>query len=187
MREMGVTGIRLTHYQHGQPIHDLADRDGLVVWDEMPLVSQWTMGENLQPTDALRENARQQLRELIAQDFNHPSVVTWSIANEVDIGRSIPGFVGNAKAGTPDPLHLLKELNALAHELDPSRPTTLATCCEARNNGPNAAVPNTGDVTDLSGANRYYGWYYDKPADLEMRREVFAMSHGSSRGKYRGI
>ncbi|AFL86734.1 beta-galactosidase/beta-glucuronidase [Terriglobus roseus DSM 18391] len=167
MREMGVTGIRLTHYQHGQPIHDLADRDGLVVWDEMPLVSQWTMGENLQPTDALRENARQQLRELIAQDFNHPSVVTWSIANEVDFGRSIPGFVGSAKAGTPDPVPLLRELNQLAHELDPSRPTTLATCCEARDYGPNAAIPITGAVTDLSGANRYYGWYYDKPADLD--------------------
>jgi beta-galactosidase len=50
MREMGVTGIRLTHYQHGQPIHDLADRDGLVLWDEIPLVSQWTLGESLQPT-----------------------------------------------------------------------------------------------------------------------------------------
>ena len=49
MREMGVTGIRLTHYQHGQPIHDLADRDGLVLWDEIPLVSQWTLGESLQP------------------------------------------------------------------------------------------------------------------------------------------
>ena len=52
MREMGVTGIRLTHYQHGQPIHDLADRDGLVLWDEIPLVSQWTLGESLQPTDS---------------------------------------------------------------------------------------------------------------------------------------
>jgi beta-galactosidase len=59
MREMGVTGMRLTHYQHGQPIHDLADRDGLVVWDEIPLVSQWTLGESLEPTPALRENDRQ--------------------------------------------------------------------------------------------------------------------------------
>jgi beta-galactosidase len=62
---------------------------------------------------------------------------------------------------------LLKELNQLAHELDPSRPTTLATCCEGRSNGPGAAVPITAAVTDLSGANRYYGWYYDKPSDLD--------------------
>ena len=166
MREMGVTGIRLTHYQHGQPIHDLADRDGLVLWDEIPLVSQWTLGENTLPTEALRENARQQLRELIAQDFNHPSVVTWSIGNEIDFGNSMPAFLGNKTGAAPDPLPLLRELNQLAHELDPSRPTTLATCCEARGSGPNTEVPITATVTDLSGANRYFGWYYDKPSDL---------------------
>jgi beta-galactosidase len=166
MREMGVTGIRLTHYQHGQPIHDLADRDGLVVWDEMPLVSQWTLGERLQPTEALRENARQQLRELIAQDFNHPSVVTWSIGNEIDFGNSIPAFVGNKTGAIPDPMPLLKELNQLAHELDPGRPTTLATCCEGIRYAPHTVVPITASVTDLSGANRYFGWYYDKPSDL---------------------
>ena len=166
MREMGVTGVRLTHYQHGQPIHDLADRDGLVLWDEIPLVSQWTLGESLQPTEALRENARQQLRELIAQDFNHPSVITWSIGNEIDFGNSIPAFVGNKTGAIPDPLPLLKELNQLAHELDPSRPTTLATCCEGIRYAPDTVVPITGSVTDLSGANRYFGWYYGTPSDL---------------------
>ena len=166
MREMGVTGIRLTHYQHGQPIHDLADRDGLVVWDEIPLVSQWTLGGSLQPTPELRENARQQLQELIAQDFNHPSVVTWSIGNEIDFGNTIPLYVGNKNGAVPDPLPFLKELNQLAHELDPSRPTTLATCCEGRLFAPDMAVPITAAVTDLSGANRYFGWYYDKPSDL---------------------
>jgi beta-galactosidase len=165
-REMGVTGIRLTHYQHGQPIHDLADHDGLVLWDEIPLVSQWTLGENLQPTDALRENARQQLREQIAQNYNHPAVITWSIGNEIDFGNSMPGFVGSKRGAGPNPLPLLKELNELAHELDPDRPTTLATCCEARGSGPNTTVPITAAVTDLSGANRYFGWYYDKPSDL---------------------
>jgi beta-galactosidase len=165
MREMGVTGIRLTHYQHGQPIHDLADRNGLVLWDEIPLVSQWTLGESLEPTLALRENARQQLRELIAQDYNHPSVITWSIGNEIDFGNSIPAFVGNKSGAVPDPLPLLKELNQLAHELDPGRPTTLATCCEGIRYAPDTVVPITASVTDLSGANRYFGWYYGKPSD----------------------
>lgn len=166
MREMGVTGIRLTHYQHGQPIHDLADRDGLVVWDEIPLVSQWTLGESLEPTAALRENARQQLREMIAQDYNHPSVITWSIGNEIDFGNSIPAFVGNKSGAIPDPLPLLKELNQLAHELDPDRSTTLATCCEGIRYAPDTVVPITASVTDMSGANRYFGWYYGKPSDL---------------------
>jgi beta-galactosidase len=175
MREMGVTGIRLTHYQHGQPIHDLADRDGLVVWDEIPLVSQWTLGESLKPTPALRENARQQLRELIAQDFNHPSVITWSIGNEIDFGNSIPAFVGNKSGALPDPLPLLKELNQLAHELDPDRPTTLATCCEGIRYAPDTVVPITASVTDMSGANRYFGWYYGKPSDLGAN--LYALHH----------
>lgn len=171
MREMGVTGVRPPHYQHGQPIHDEADHNGLVVWDEIPLVSQWTLGENLQPTAGLRANAQQQLHEMIAQDYNHPSVVTWSIGNEIDFGNSIPAFVGNKSGALPDPIPLLRELNKLAHELDPSRPTTLATCCEARY-GPKEGIPVTGAVTDMSGANRYFGWYYDRPEDLGPHLDV---------------
>ncbi len=72
----------------------------------------------------------------------------------------------NNGGALPDPLPLLKELNQLAHNLDPTRPTTLATCCEQHALAPGATVPITGAVTDLSGANRYFGWYYDKPSDL---------------------
>lgn len=171
MREMGVTGVRLTHYQHGQPIHDLADRAGLVLWDEIPLVSAWTLGGAKEATAALRANAEQQMHEEIAQDFNHPSVVTWSIGNEVDFGNTLQAYVGTRdasgnRAAAPDPLPLLRDLNAEAHTLDPSRPTTLATCCEGRLFAPNTEVPITASVTDLSGANRYFGWYYGKPSDF---------------------
>ena len=83
-------------------------------------------------------------------------------------GNSIPAFVGNKTGAIPDPLPLLKELNQLAHELDPSRPTTLATCCEGIRYAPDTVVPITGSVTDLSGANRYFGWYYGTPSDLAL-------------------
>ncbi|MEI5688531.1 glycoside hydrolase family 2 TIM barrel-domain containing protein [Sphingomonas kyungheensis] len=165
MREMGVNTIRLTHYQHGQTIHDLADRYGLIVWDEIPLVSKWTLGNDLVATDALRADARQQLRELILQNANHASVVSWGIANEVDFGKSIPAFITTRDGAAPDPLPLLRELDALAKAEDPSRATALATCCE-RNIGPTSDVPITAVAADLGGANRYFGWYYGKPADL---------------------
>ncbi len=74
--------------------------------------------------------------------------------------------MGNKTGAVPDPLPLLKELNQLAHELDPGRPTTLATCCERIRYAPDTVVPITASVTDLSGANRYFGWYYDTPSDL---------------------
>ncbi len=165
MREMGVNTIRLTHYQHGQVIHDLADRYGMVLWDEIPLVSKWTQGEAMSAAPALRDDARQQLRELIRQNGNHASVFSWGIANEVDFGTSIPAFI-TAKSGiAPDPIPLLHELDALAKAEDPSRATALATCCE-RDLGPKSDVPITATAADLGGANRYFGWYYGAPGDL---------------------
>jgi beta-galactosidase len=165
-REMGANTIRLTHYQHGQVIHDLADRHGLIVWDEIPLVTTWTLGGAKQPTEGLVKNARQQLRELIRQNYNHPSVAVWGIANEVDFGNSLRAFTGGGPGDPPDPLPLLESLNALAKAEDPSRPTVQANCCEGRLFAADAAVPIVAPVTDLSGANRYFGWYYGQVGDL---------------------
>jgi len=173
IREMGANTIRLTHYQHGPTIHELADRHGLVLWDELPLVSAWTVAPGqMEPTPGLVANARQQLQELIRQNFNHPSVAAWSIANEVDFGSSLPAFLTGGAAGPPpDPLPLLRELNALAKAEDPSRPTTLATCCEGRPVR-GGEPPITAAVTDLSGANRYFGWYYGAPEELDAHLDL---------------
>ncbi|NOW48875.1 beta-galactosidase [Novosphingobium sp. SG751A] len=167
MREMGVNSIRLTHYQHGQMIHDLADRYGFVLWDEVPLVSAWTLAGKLEPEAALVANARQQLSELIHQNYNHAATAIWSIANEVDFGNSLPAFIrGGTDGKTPDPMPLLHELQALAKAQDPSRPTALATCCEGRLFGADVAIPETAAAADLGGANRYFGWYFGKEQDL---------------------
>lgn len=166
IREMGANSIRLTHYQHGPVIHELADRYGLILWDEIPLVSVWTLGfTQKEASPELLANARQQLRELIRQNFNHPSVAVWGIANEVDFGASLPGFL-TGNQGTPDPLPLLRELNALAKAEDPTRPTTQANCCEGRLFAGDVDIPIVAPVTDLSGVNRYFGWYYGAPAEL---------------------
>jgi beta-galactosidase len=167
LRELGANTIRLTHYQHGQVIHDLADKYGFVLWDEIPLVSAWTTGGALEPTQGLIDNARQQLKELIRQNYNHASVATWGIANEVDFGNSFPAFLTGYKDGkAPDPMPLLKQLNDLAHQEDPSRPTALATCCEGRVFAAGVDVPTTAEAADLGGANRYFGWYFGATGDL---------------------
>lgn len=167
MQEMGVNSIRLTHYQHGSTIHDIADRTGMILWDEIPLVSAWTVGDSLEASEVLRANARQQMLEMIRQNQNHPSVAIWGIANEVDFGNSLPIFVAGRKDGKlADPLPLLTELNTLAKATDPSRPTSLATCCEGRLFASNVTVPVVAQVADLGGANRYFGWYFGKADDL---------------------
>lgn len=167
LREMGANTIRLTHYQHGQDVHDLADRAGMVVWDEIPLVSVWTLGGSKVPDPALVANAKSQLTELVRQNQNHAASAIWSIANEVDFGNSIPSFMfGGADGREVDPMPLLNELQKTAKALDPSRPTALATCCEARAFGNDIEIPTTAVAADLGGANRYFGWYFGKPGDL---------------------
>lgn len=167
LREMGANTIRLTHYQHGQDVHDLADRAGMVVWDEIPLVSVWTLGGKKVADPALVENAKSQLTELVRQNQNHAASAIWSIANEVDFGNSLPAFLfGGADGREVDPLPLLNELQKTAKALDPSRPTALATCCEARAFGDDVEIPTTAVAADLGGANRYFGWYFGKPGDL---------------------
>lgn len=167
IREMGANSIRLTHYQHGRTVHELADRYGLILWDEIPLVTLWTLARGqMEATPGLRANARQQLQELIRQNYNHPSVAVWGIANEVDFGASLPGFLTGDLGVPPDPLPLLRELSALAKAEDPTRPTVQANCCEGRLFAGDVEVPIVAPAADLSGVNRYFGWYYGGPADL---------------------
>lgn len=167
IREMGANSIRLTHYQHGTDVHEIADREGIVVWDEIPLVSMWTLGGKREPDPALVANARQQLSELIRQNFNHAASAIWGLANEVDFGNSLPAFLtGGADGKEIDPMPLLNELQVLAKQEDPSRQTALATCCEGRLFAPNVAIPVTAPAADLGGANRYFGWYFGEGADL---------------------
>ncbi|MDE1148704.1 MAG: glycoside hydrolase family 2 TIM barrel-domain containing protein [Azospirillaceae bacterium] len=163
MLDMGVNALRLAHYQHDQAIYDLADRDGVVVWAEIPLVNrtapETAEGDKGVTTPAFTANAESQLRELVKQNYNHPSVVTWSIGNEVNL-------MAASGHGVSDARPLLTDLNNLAYTLDHTRPTTMADCCEPRPDQPRPGVDVVAGITDLLGYNRYQGWYYEKPEDL---------------------
>ena len=160
IEDLGANTIRMAHYQHAQDWFDLADSAGMVVWAEIPFVNKLSFG-NSPASPALVANARQQLVELIRQNYNHPSVVTWSIGNETNIDLA-SGRLG-PKA---DPRPLLDELRAVADSEDPGRPTVIADCCEDTGNGKAVDLPSLADHSDLMGYNRYFGWYYGKTADL---------------------
>lgn len=139
LREMGSTGVRLVHFQHPQASYDEADGLGLAAWTEIGINSE------IEDTPEFRANAAQQMRELIAQAYNHPSVVLWGIGNEV-------------YADEPKVARVLRELHDVARQADPSRPTVYAHCCQADDH-PKATV------TDVIGFNRYFGWYPDQSGD----------------------
>ena len=133
LQELGVTGLRLVHFQHPARVYERADELGFVLWTEVPLNAA------LHDSPAFRDNLAQQLRELVRQNRNHPSVAIWGLGNEV--------YQVDATSRA-----LLGELHALAKQEDPSRLTAYAHCCAA-DDDPLALR------TDLTGYNRYYGWY----------------------------
>jgi beta-galactosidase len=140
LRELGVTGLRLVHYQHPQRAYELADELGFVLWTEIPLNAAMTESE------AFRANLAQQLRELVRQNAHHASVAIWGLGNEVY--RSDEPIVA-----------LLAEMHRLAKQEDPQRLTAYAHCC-APDDHPMALQ------ADLTGYNRYWGWYDGQTTDL---------------------
>jgi beta-galactosidase len=150
--------VRLAHYQHDQYSYELADALGFVVWAEIPLVNKVSFDGSSASPD-LAANARQQLTELIRQNYNHPSIAVWSIANEIDL-------TATQIKGPSKPAALLKSLNLLAKQEDPGRFTTFADCCEVGIT-PRAGAAITGvvprdaivGIADTVGYNRYFGWY----------------------------
>jgi beta-galactosidase len=158
MREMGLNSIRETHYQQAQGFTDAADRTGMLVWAELGFVKRSAFGADL-PRAATVANARLQLTELIRQNYNHPSIFTWSVGNEVDLAAY------QNRAGPPArSLDMLKDLAALAGVLDPSRPSAYADCCETYRRRADAQWLS--GVTGIMGYNRYLGWYGKLPSDL---------------------
>jgi beta-galactosidase len=149
--EMGCTGIRLAHYQHAQEFYDLCDRGGLVVWAESSMVN------DVGSSQGFKDTALQQLRELIKQSYNHPSICFWSLFNELHAAPGKGQSAAEAKRIIDREVEVVKALNDEAHALDPTRLTTAATLASQ---GP---IP-LNLVTDVIGFNRYYGWYNDTPA-----------------------
>lgn len=143
IRELGCTAVRVSHYQQSDTWYQRCDKAGVVVWAEIPFVNE-ALG-----TPEFLENAEQQLRELIRQNYNHPSIFFWSVGNET-------------KGAAAD--HVIAQLAAVAHEEDPTRLSTLAS------NHPADDPQNW--HTDVVGFNRYNGWYNDNRPISDLAPEI---------------
>ena len=132
--EMGATTIRLAHYQHDQYFYDLCDEYGMVIWAEIPYISRHM------PTG--RDNTITQMKELISQNYNHPSIVVWGLSNEISIAGSDADLLENHKI-----------LNDLCHNMDKTRLTTIAAVSMCKMDDPYIQIP------DVVSYNHYFGWY----------------------------
>lgn len=133
--EMGATTIRLAHYQHSQDFYDLCDERGMVVWAEIPYISRHMNNGT--------ENTYSQMRELIDQCYNHPSIVVWGLSNEITM----------AGAGDPLLIENHKKLNDICHRTDKTRLTTLAALTMCPIDAEYIHIP------DVLSYNHYFGWY----------------------------
>ena len=132
--EVGATTIRLAHYQHDQFFYDLCDERGMVIWAEIPYISKHM------PTG--RENTISQMKELVVQNYNHPSIVVWGLSNEISIAGSDEDLLENHRI-----------LNDLCHEMDKTRLTTIAAVSMCKIDDPYLQIP------DVVSYNHYFGWY----------------------------
>ena len=136
IKEVGANTIRLAHYQHDQYFYNLCDHTGFALWAEIPFISKFI------PSQEAYENTLSQMTELVAQNYNHPSIFFWGISNEILIGADNEPLRKN-----------LRDLAKLAKSMDPSRLTTLAQV---------SGTPMDSEhnyITDVVSYNHYFGWY----------------------------
>ena len=138
IKDVGATLVR-SHYPLHPVFHEMADRNGLVIWSEVPVYQ--LQPESMEPPSVRRE-AVEHLKANIVNNQNHPSVITWSIGNELD--EAVPSAVRSYIAAAA----------AAARRLDPSRPVSYALAGH-----PRVACRPGYEPLDLIGINDYFGWY----------------------------
>lgn len=141
--ETGANALRLAHYQQDSFFYDLCDEKGLLVWAEVPVISRFSSKK--------QKNARQQLIELIKQNYNHPAIFCWGIENEITIASKDNGVLRQS----------LGELASIAKKLDCTR---LTTCAQVSMLSPDSSLNR---ITDILGYNHYFGWYVDSCDGIE--------------------
>jgi beta-galactosidase len=150
IKEIGANSVRLAHYQHDDYFYELCDKEGILVWAEIPFISIPTT------TDEMNINAKLQLRKLIKQAYNHTSIYCWGVQNEITIA------IENEKI-----YKMVQELVNLARDLDASRFVGQANIHSVENQS------SLNKLTDVAGYNLYYGWYYQEINDFDRRLEEF--------------
>lgn len=150
IKEIGANTIRLAHYQHSQEFYDLCDKYGMVVWAEIPYITMHMPNG--------RENTITQMRELITQCYNHPSIVCWGLSNEITASGQV----------SEDLMENHRILNDLCHQMDETRPTVMAHAFMLEKDSPLI------QIADLGSYNLYFGWYL---GELRQNDEFFDEYH----------
>jgi len=148
-KELNCNYVRLAHYPHNEYMARLADKMGILVWEENPVywTIQWQNSETL-------ENAKNQLKEVITRDKNRASVIIWSMANETPVSE--PRLV------------FIRTLIDMARSMDNTRLISAALEKHQKPNEPLTMVLEDplAEYIDVLGMNEYLGWYDGLPEKI---------------------
>ena len=147
--ELGATTVRLAHYQHDEYFYDLCDEKGIVAWAEIPYISRHMNGG--------WDNTISQMKELVIQNYHHPSIIVWGLSNEITMNGDGETLLENHRS-----------LNDLVHHLDPTRKTAIACVSMCKTDHPILEIP------DAVAYNHYFGWY---GGDVSMNGPWFDAFH----------
>lgn len=160
VREIGANTLRLAHYQHAQEFYDLCDEYGIIVWAEIPYITRHMPNG--------RENTVTQMRELITQCYNHPSICCWGLSNEITASAAMASGGGESPDAMEDLMENHHILNELCHRMDKTRPTTMAHVFMLETDSPLIGI------SDIGSYNLYFGWYL---GELEQNDSFFDKYH----------
>ncbi|MDD2797378.1 MAG: glycoside hydrolase family 2 TIM barrel-domain containing protein [Bacteroidales bacterium] len=166
MKEVGVNFLRIAHYPQDKALLDECDRQGIVAWEEIPIVDIVSLN------DEFYKNCETNLIEMIRQHYNHPSVVMWGFMNETLLWVNKTISTENKEKYYLRTALLAHKLDSVAKKTDPSRYTTIAHHIDS-------AYQKYGlcDVTDILGWNVYKGWYGDKTSDFTQYMDAQHLEH----------
>lgn len=153
IRELGANTIRLAHYQHPQYMYDLCDRMGIIVWAEIPYITCHM--------ESGKDNTMMQMKDLICQNYHHPSIICWGLSNEITAHGGVSEEV----------LENHRVLNALCHELDSTRLTAMAHVFMLDIEEELVTLP------DIFSYNLYYGWYLGELEDNDKWFDKFRTTY----------
>ena len=180
LKWLGGNSFRTSHYPYSEETMRLADREGMLVIDEIPAVDLF-FADGDEHIAARLEQCKQDITELVARDKNHPCVIMWSLANEpandrfaAGLGIKIPG---EDEADIAKGRRFFEALFAHARTLDATRPFTMVAM--------RPSDPSWWALADVVCLNRYWGWY-EMPGRLELAavqlaRELDAIHAGNAK------
>jgi beta-galactosidase len=149
IKEMGANFLRIAHYPQDPRVLEMCDKYGLLVWEEIPVVNE------INPTPEFAANAKLSLKEMIRQNFNHPSIIIWGFMNEVFATNKMRKLI-ERKELLAKTTELAKELEKIVKEEDTSRKTAMALEYTYANEYLQTGI---GNICDVVGWNLYIGWY----------------------------